>query len=147
MELPTLSDAPPLPDEIVRERVYRAISSEIKKLTGGKPVQRLSKELGRDVLEAVTEIVFAVALREGYFRFPNGYGSLKVQRLKRDPQPKRLPTGEIVDMPPNRVKLRYEEGAAVRESLGQPPKTSYRRRYDRRSKLSNQSRDLLDGTV
>lgn len=135
-----------VPDDESRDRLYRAISSEVVELVRGK-VPRVGREMGRDVLERVTEIIFTALLRDGYFRFPSGYGSLKVQRLKRHPQPKRLPTGEVVELPSNRVKLRYEEGAAVREALGLPPKTNYKRRFSRESVLSARSKGYLDGTV
>lgn len=134
-------------DEEIREGLYRAVSQAVRELTDGKAIPRISKELGKDIVEVVTEAIFTSALDEGYFRFPNGYGSLKVQRLKRNPKPKRLPTGEIVTMSPNRVRLRYEEGAAVRERLGMPPKTNYERKYERRPKLSDRALDLLGGTV
>jgi hypothetical protein len=134
-------------DEEIREGIYRAASQAMRELTDGKGIPRISKELGRDIIEVITEIIFASALKEGYFRFPNGYGSLKVQRLKRNPQPKRLPTGEMVTMSSKRVRMRYEEGAAVRESLGMPPKTNYKRKYDRRSKLSERTLELLTGAV
>lgn len=138
---------PRLSDEAIREHVFRAISNEARELTGGRPIQRVSKELGRDLLEAVTEIIFTATMAHGYFRFPNGYGSLKVARLKRNPKPKRLPTGAVVPISGSRVKLRYEEGAAVREELGMTPKTNYQRRYRRRSKLSKKTIELLAGSV
>lgn len=138
---------PRLSDEAIRTRIFRAVSQQVRELTDGRPITRISKELGREIVEAVTEIIFTAALEHGYFRFPGGYGSLKVARLKQNPRPKRLPTGEVVTMRPNRIKVRYEEGAVVREELGMPPKTNYQRRYRRRSKLSKRTLDLLAGTV
>ena len=108
-------------------------------MTGGE-VSRAGSELGREVLDAVTEIIIRTAIKEGYFRLPSGFGSLKVLQLRSTQ--KRLPTGEVVELQPKRSRLRYEEGSAVRELLGMPYKTSYKRKYSRQSKLSNRSADI-----
>ena len=106
---------------------------------------RLNTQLGRKVLAGITEIIFTAALKDGYFRFPDGFGSFSVQRLTPNPKPKRLPTGDIVPMPPNRVKFKYEDGAAVREALGLSKKTNYVRRYKRESRLSKKTLSMLRG--
>lgn len=143
--LPQFSEEATPTDEQLRERFYRAVSNATREAMTGRT--KYSKEAGKIIFEAITELIFAQAVKAGYFRFPNGYGSLKVQRLKLDPQPKRLPTGEMVEMPTGRVKLRYEEGAAIREALGMPPHTNYKRRFNRQSKLSKKTVDLLSGSV
>lgn len=142
--LPTFSENPvELPDEEVRERLYLAIAAHVIEVVKDKPNLRIGHELGRVILEGVTEALFKTAITHGYMRFPGGYGSMKVQRLKRDAQLKRLPTGEMVPMPPNRVRLRYEEGAAVREALGMPRKTSYVRQFRREDALPEKALALL----
>lgn len=130
-------------DAEVRAKVYLAIVNHVRELTQGKPITRVSYLLGRNILVGVTEIIMSTALREGYFRLPEGYGSLRVKRLKPNPKPKRLPNGDMIMLPPNRSKLEYEDGAAVREYLKMPPKTSYRRRFQRESALSDKTQGLL----
>jgi hypothetical protein len=126
-------------DGAIRERVYRAIATHLRDVTGGE-VSRAGTALGREILDAVTEIVIRTAIMEGYFRLPGGFGSFKVLQLR--PSQKRLPTGEVVELKSTRSRLRYEEGAAVRELLGMPYKTSYKRKYSRQSKLSNRAADI-----
>lgn len=147
MEPPVFSEAVPKKtvDAEVRERVYRAVSNEVREILTKTPMHRLNKAVGQKIVEAVTEILFTAAIKEGYFRFSDGYGSLRVARLKRETAPKPLPGGGTVQMSPNRMKLRYEAGAAVRDALGMPPQTTYVRRFERRSKLSEKTRLLLDG--
>lgn len=126
-------------DEEIRERVNRAIAAYLWDLTGGsgRLPNMTHANLGREVLDACIEIVMRTAIREGYFRLPGGFGSFKVRDLASTQ--KRLPGGEIVDLIASRSRLRYEEGAAVRELLGMPCKTSYRRKRLRRSKLSERA--------
>lgn len=148
MEPPVFSEAVPVKktkDAEVRERVYRAVSNEVRDILTKTPMLRLNKAVGQKIVEAVTEILFTAAIKEGYYRFSDGFGSLRVARLKRQTQPKPLPMGGEVRMSPNRMKLRYESGAAVREALGMPPQTSYVRRFERRSRLSEKTRRLLEG--
>ena len=127
-------------DGLIRERVYRAIAAHIRDATGGEVPRAIGPALGREVLDAVIEIVMRTALAEGYFRLPGGFGSFKVQQLKS--MDKRLPTGQVVALNARRSRLRYEEGAAVRELLGMPYKTSYRRKHLRTSKLSERASDI-----
>lgn len=144
-QLPQFSETIKPTDEELRERFYKALSNTAREIFADK--RKYSKETGRLLLEQVVELIFAQAIQSGYFRFPNGYGSLKVQRLKRNPQMKRLPDGRMVPMPHTRTKLRYEEGAAVREGLGMPPQTNYKRRFNRQSKLTKKTKDLLNGSI
>lgn len=99
-----------------------------------------SREFGREILEAVVEICLRSAMAEGYFRLPNGFGSFRLQQLKNTV--KRMPGGRLVALTDRRSRLRYEEGAAVRELIGMPPKTSYRRKYARESKLSSRATEI-----
>jgi len=140
--LPEFSEAE-LTDDAIRDRMYLALAAQVIELVKDKTQLRVTRELGKDVLEGVTEIVFNVAIKHGYVRLPGGHGSLSLQRLKRDAKPKRLPTGEMVTMGANRVRLRYEEGAAVREALGMPRKTSYKRQFARESVLSDRAQTIL----
>lgn len=160
-------------EETRRDRVYLAVSNHINELTAeyvkdaverykarleaageegaeaggaikGPPEKiHLNAQLGKEILAGITEIIFTAALNEGYFRFPDGFGSFRVQRLTENPRPKRLPTGQVIPMPPNRVKFKYEDGAAVREALGLSKKTNYVRRYQRESRLSPRTKVLL----
>ncbi len=168
--LPAFSDPPITPEAARRDRVYLAVSNHINELTsdyvkkaikrykarlaaaakGAGPAPKgppeklhLNGHIGKEILAGITEILFTAALRDGYFRFPDGYGSFRVQRLTENPKPKRLPTGEVIDMPPNRVKFKYEDGAAVREALGLSKKTNYVRLYERESRLSKKTKALL----
>lgn len=126
-------------DGLIRDRVYRAIAAQVRESVGdtARPVGSV---VGRELLDAVMEIVMRTALKEGYFRLPGGFGSFKVQRLKSTA--KRLPTGQVVELNSHRSRLRYEEGAAVRELLGMPYKTSYRRKHHRVSKLAEKAADI-----
>jgi hypothetical protein len=156
----------PVSEAARRDRVYKAVADHVSELVDarvrdvverqmaslaaapeGEPVPdvRVTLDLptGKAILAGITEIIFTAALREGYFRFPDGYGSFRVQRLTANPRPKRLPTGVTVKMPTNRVKFKYEDGAAVREALGLSKKTNYVRRYDRESRLSEHTKELL----
>lgn len=126
-------------DGEIRERVYKAIALHIREKTGGE-ISRAGTALGREILDVVVEILFRTAIKEGYFRLPSGFGSLKVTQLRSST--KRLPTGEVVELTEPRSRLRYEEGAAVRELLGMPYKTSYRRRYFRHSKVLPKALDI-----
>jgi nucleoid DNA-binding protein len=171
--VPVLIEPDTVSEESRRDRVYLAVSNHVNELTAeyvkdaveryrarlaeaGEdpeaterivkgPSERihLNAQLGKEILAGITEIVFTAALREGYFRFPDGFGSFRVQRLTENPKPKRLPTGQIIPMPPNRVKFKYEDGAAVREALGLSKKTNYVRRYQRESRLSGRTKELL----
>lgn len=164
---PPPSDTPLVSEEVRRERVYRAISNHVAELTeayvaravaryqarlieqGDEATQapdgrlHLSRKFGREVLVGLTEIIFTAALKDGYFRFPEGYGSFRVQTLTANPKPKRLPTGEVIPMAPHRVKFKYEDGAAVRDQLGLAKKTNYKRRFQRESRLSIRTQGLL----
>lgn len=139
------ANIPDLSDDETRARLYRAISNHVRDLTGGQAIPRMSKELGKHILEGVAEIVFTIAAREGYVRLPGGYGSLRVKRLKPDPKPKRLPTGRVIKLQSNRSKLVYEDGAAVRDLLGLTPKTNYQRVFQRESVLTEKTRRVLTG--
>jgi hypothetical protein len=132
------SDATTEPGAEIRERVYKAIAVHVAELRDGATEKTTA--FGRDVLDAVIEIVVRTAIKEGYFRLPGGFGSFRSQSLKSSL--KRLPTGEVIELSPNRMRLRYEEGAAVRELLGMPYKTSYRRKQTRRSKLTKQAASI-----
>jgi hypothetical protein len=123
----------------VRDRVHRAIAQHLKTVTEGD-IRHVSSAFGREVLDVVIEIVIRTALQEGYFRLPSGFGSFKVTQLRSST--KRLPTGALVSLTEPRSRLRYEEGAAVRELLGMPYKTSYRRKYHRQSKVSPKALDI-----
>jgi hypothetical protein len=135
--------------EYVREAIERykerlmAAGNDPEKVKGPQERPHLNAPFGRAVLAGVTEIIFTAAMRQSYFRFPDGYGSFRVQRLRANPKPKRLPTGVVVEMPPDRVKFKYEDGAAVREVLNLSKKTNYVRRYIRQSKLSPRTQELL----
>jgi len=135
--------------EYVREAIVRykerltAAGNDPEKVKGPQERPHLNAPFGRAVLAGVTEIIFTAAMRQSYFRFPDGYGSFRVQRLRKNPKPKRLPTGQIVEMSPDRVKFKYEDGAAVRDKLNLSKKTNYIRRYIRQSKLSPRTQELL----
>lgn len=121
-------------DELVRERVYNAVGTHVLEVMGHPETQKKTRTIGQEVLDAAIEVVVRMAIKEGYFRLPGGFGSFKVLLLGAGK--KRLPNGTIVDLAENRSRLKYEEGAAVRELLGMPYKTSYRRKYARHSKLT-----------
>jgi hypothetical protein len=169
-EVPTSLPDPvePVSEAARRDRVYRAVADHVSTLTATyveaameryrerlatveegqtvlPPSEKLPVEigLGKELLAGITEIIFTAALRDGYFRFPDGFGSFRVQRLTEKPKPKRLPTGQLIAMPPNRVKFKYEDGAAVREALGLSRKTNYVRRYTRQSRLTERTTELL----
>ena len=132
----TPSDATGGSDAVIRERVHRAIAAYVRDITGGVTPKKGSA-LGHEILDAVIEIVMRTALKEGYFRLPGGFGSFKVERLPTGQ--KRLPTGQVIELNPRRSRLRYEEGAAVRELLGMPYRTMYKRKYHRVSKLTERA--------
>jgi hypothetical protein len=157
-------------DDEKRDFVYLAVSSHLSELTEtyvkeaverykerlagaedldaaikGPPEKiHLNASLGKAILAGVTEIMFTAAMNASYFRFPDGFGSFRVQRLTKEPKAKRLPTGQMIEMPTQRIKFRYEDGAAVREKLNLTRKTNYVRRYNRVSRLSKRTQELLD---
>lgn len=131
----TPAEEPPVANE--RESLAAAVRG------AALPTLTLDQTMGKDLLAGITEIIFTAALRDGYFRFPDGYGSFRVQRLTENPKPKRLPTGDVVPMPANRVKFKYEDGAAVREVLGLSKKTNYIRRHPRGTRLADHTKELL----
>lgn len=148
MEPPVFSESVPKPkrDPAVRDRVYRAVSNQVREILAETPLVRVNKDVGQRIFEAVVEILFVALLQESYLRFPGGFGSFRVARLKRLTAPKALPNGAgTMQLQPHRMKLRYEAGATVREALGMPPQTSHVRKFDRRSKLSDKTRALLTG--
>lgn len=122
-------------DTEIRLRVYRAIAAHVRETTGGVvSMQGEGLSLGCDILNAVVEIIFRTAIKEGYFKLPAGFGSLKVQELRGTV--KKLPTGQLLTLSANRSRLRFTEGTAVKDLLGMPYKWTSRKAYLRKSKLS-----------
>lgn len=120
----------------VMERVYYALATHLIDVTGGQ-FRRPTKRLGKELLKGLTEIVFRTAIKEGFFRFPAGWGTLRTRPLAC--YKKRLPSGDIVQLPPARQRLKYEEGSAVRELVGRPLRTKYERQFRRRTILTDRA--------
>ncbi len=82
------------------------------------------------VLDRLTEMIFKRVVETGYFRFPNGYGSLKLGKLKEGAAPKTMPDGTVVVPKPHRFKVKYKDGVAVMDMLGTNPH-KYKRKTPR----------------
>jgi hypothetical protein len=119
----------------VRDRVLKALAHHMVDVTDGAVIR--SRKFGRELLAATVELIFRTAIKEGSFRLPDGWGVLSIRQLY--PSQRRIPTGEIVKLPPLRYRLRYEEGSAVRALLGRPQKTKYARQFVRRTKLTKKA--------
>lgn len=122
----------PARDESTKEQIYEVIQK--KALDKGT---RISRVAAKEIFDSVIDVMFAGMLKdkdEGYFRFPLGYGILRVKRFKARPA-KAMPTRENLPVAPiakpeTRLHVRYHEGATVRKALG-TYKGVYQRQGDR----------------
>lgn len=127
---------PMLDDSEYKHFMYETLADMIHFHTGGR---RLGKLVARDLFEAMIELMFKQAIAGGYFRFPLGYGALKVRKFKAAAKAKIMPTRADlptapVAKPGERQHLRYTEGTSVRHALGTYT-LPYKRKTKRRSRL------------
>lgn len=97
-------------DEAGKEAIYTKISEYVKAKTG----RRLGKSAGREVFDLVVSEFFGQAVKDGTFRFNQGYGSLHVRDYQAGTR--RLPKGREVAFGERR-KLRYDEGLVVKDLI------------------------------
>jgi len=90
-----------------KDAIYVQIGDFVKDKTG----KRIGKTGGREIFDIVTAEIFALAAREGAFRFNGGFGSLHVKTYQ--PGTRRLPNGTETTFGV-RQKLRYEEGVVTK---------------------------------
>lgn len=93
-----------------KEAIHAAVRDAVKEKTG----KSIGIAGGKEIFDAICAKVFASAVEAGTFRFPGGFGSLKVTDVAAGK--KTLPNGTVVQAPA-RKKLRYDMGTAVRASL------------------------------
>lgn len=121
-----------LTDEEFKVFLYEFIGEFVQVHKTGH--HRLSKPKARQLLDHLVELVFKRAIETGYFRFPGGYGAIKLVRLKPQAALRTMPDGSIVKPLPYRYKLRLINGVAVQELLGTSPH-KYRRRTPRKAAI------------
>lgn len=102
----------------------------LDKMVYDKTRKKLGKDVAKRVLDRMVEMIFKRVVETGYFRFPNGYGSLKLGKLKENASSKTMPDGTVVTPKPHRFKVKYKEGVAVMDMLGTNPQ-KYRRKTPR----------------
>lgn len=127
-----------LSDDEFKEYLYEMMAQFVrsKGYLAGQPTKqgacRLSKPKARRLFEYMTELIFTRVVETGYFRFPSGYGSLTLTRLKEDAAPRPLPDGTMIQPKPRRFKVRYSTGVTVLEMLGVNP-NKYKRKTAHKS--------------
>lgn len=90
-----------------KEAIYIKINDFVKAKTG----KRIGKTGGRELFDLFTEEIFALATKDGAFRFNGGFGSMHVRTYGAGTR--RLPSGQVTTFG-ERQKLRYEEGVVVK---------------------------------
>lgn len=93
-----------------KEAIHAKIRDIVKEKTGTS----VGIAGGKEIFDTVVSEIFGAATRDGGFRFPGGYGSLKVVKVAAGK--KTLPNGTVVSAP-ERSKLRYDMGTAVRSKI------------------------------
>lgn len=121
-------------DEQFKEVLYETIAKMVKDSLARKGVTGgiLSKPDAKRIFGRITELIFLRAVEAGYFRFPAGYGSLKLTKLRENAAVRVMPDGQQVKPKDERFKLRYTGGVAVMDMLGTNPH-KYRRKTPRRT--------------
>lgn len=115
-------------DDEFKEHLHQQITRLVKSQTD----VTLSKPAARQVFNLITELVFRRVVETGYFRFPAGYGSLKLMKLKDDAAERTMPDGSVVKPKEHRYKIKYKDGVAVMDLLGTNPH-KYQRKHVRPS--------------
>lgn len=115
-------------DDQFKEVLHETIAKMVRDTTG----KVISKPNAKRVFDRLTELIFQRVVETGYFRFPGGYGSLKLTKLRENAVERTMPDGSIVKPKPDRYKIRYKDGVAVMEMLGTSPH-KYRRKTPRKS--------------
>lgn len=110
-------------DSAIKDEVHAVLMAGVKRLTGAQ----INREAAKALVEAVLETLLFGAIRVGYVRLPRGFGSFHL-RTQTGPLRRRLPSGRLVEMTQPRVRLKYEEGLAIRDLLGKPDKHPHRRK-------------------
>jgi hypothetical protein len=78
---------------------------------------KLTRRAAKTMYEALVQFMLTQTVEKGWFRLPQGWGSLNLHFQKGERAPKRLPNGTVIQ-PKNRPFIRYREGAAIKEMLG-----------------------------
>jgi hypothetical protein len=144
-KLEELEFAEVLSDTEYKELMYDQLAILIQNKTGGR---KLGRPVARELFEAIIEMIFKQAVGGGYFRFPLGYGALKVREFKGADKPKVMPTRDDLPVAPiaqpgDRLHLRYTEGTSVRQALG-TYSLPYKRKTERRSRVDLSGVVVLD---
>jgi len=87
-----------------KKEIYEAVQAKFK-----EKGSRISLQESKDFYDSLIKQTFAIATKEGYFRFPSGLGSLVVQTIGKEGSRKRLPSGQVVEVGVRDV-LRYKAG-------------------------------------
>jgi len=117
-----------LSDDQFKEALHETIAGMVRKHTD----RVLSKPHAKRIFDRLTELIFQRVIETGYFRFPGGYGSLKLTKLRENAVVRTMPDGTKVKPRMDRYKIRYKDGVAVMEKLGTSPH-KYRRKNPRKS--------------
>lgn len=93
-----------------KETIHAKIRDMVKAKTGSS----IGLSGGKEIFDEVVKEIFESAVKEGNFRFPAGFGSLKVVTVAAGK--KTLPNGRTVNAP-ERKKVRLDMGTAIRARL------------------------------
>lgn len=119
------------PALLVSDDEFKDVLHEtIDRMVREKTDRKLGKDTAKRILDRMVEMIFKRVVETGYFRFPNGYGSLKLGKLKENAAAKKMPSGEVVTPKPHRFKVKYKDGVAVMDMLGTNPH-KYKRKTPR----------------
>lgn len=119
------------PALLVSDDQFKDVLHEtIDRMVHDKVDRKIGKDHAKRILDRMVEMIFKRVVETGYFRFPNGYGSLKLGKLKENAQAKKMPDGTIVTPKPHRFKVKYKDGVAVMDMLGTNPQ-KYKRKTPR----------------
>ena len=97
-------------ERVDKEAIFQQVADHLK----AKGHKNIGITGGREVCLVVWEAMFKTVVEQGFFRFPEGMGSLKLKDCKAGT--KTLPGGAKVAFS-ERKKVSYEQGKLVRDLL------------------------------
>lgn len=97
-------------EDDAKAKIHAKVRDMVKEKTGTS----IGLAGGKDLFDSIVADIFDSAIADGNLRLPAGYGSLKVTKVAAGK--KTLPNGTTVNAP-ERKKLRYDMGTAVRAKL------------------------------
>jgi nucleoid DNA-binding protein len=104
------AEMPTVAEKDAKEGIHEAVRDIVKDKTG----KSVGIAGGKEIFDTIVTKIFESVVAEGNFRFPGGFGSLKVVHVAAGK--KTLPSGQVINAPA-RKKIRYDNGTTVREKL------------------------------